>query len=302
MNNPASWYRLALCALFWGSSFVWIKYALAGLSPQQISWVRIGLGAAVLLAFVLVGGHRLPRKPKVWLHLGVVAILWNVIPFTLFAVGERTIDSSLAGVLNATTPLWTLLIALAIGVEKRLTGRRLGGLLIGFVGTLLIFQPWHASQALSWGALACTIAAICYAIALNYVTKALGGEGLDPIVLAGSQMMLAFVIGTLLLPVADGFTPVHLSPLVIGSMVILGVFGTGLAFRFNFQTMADEGPVTASIVTYLMPPVSVLLGAVLLHEQLNWSALLGTAVVLAGTALSRKPTPKPAPVAEPAMA
>src|SRR5690242_12783229 len=138
-----SWVRMGLLALLWGSGFLWIKLALTGLSPIGITVTRCGLGAATLLVLALAGRQRLPRDRRTWGHLTVAAFFCNALPFALFSIGEQTVDSGLAGVLNATTPLWSVLIGLAVGTDRGLGPVRFGGLLLGFGGVLLIFAPWH---------------------------------------------------------------------------------------------------------------------------------------------------------------
>jgi drug/metabolite transporter (DMT)-like permease len=133
--------RMGLLALFWGSSFLWIKLALRTFSPVQIAATRSLLGAGLVFAICLATGQRLPRERRIWGHLAVAAVFGNVVPFILFGVGERTVGSGVAGVLNATTPLWALLIGVAIGTDRALSPIRLAGLLLGFGGTLVIFAP-----------------------------------------------------------------------------------------------------------------------------------------------------------------
>jgi drug/metabolite transporter (DMT)-like permease len=154
---PRSLARLALLALLWGSSFLWIKLALDGLSPVQLVLVRLALGAAVLVLVVRVRWLRLPRDRATWLRLTVAALIGNAIPYLLFAIGEQTVSSSLAGALNATTPLWTLGIGLAARTERQVTPLRVVGLLVGFAGVL---APWNApGHGAVVGALACLGAA-----------------------------------------------------------------------------------------------------------------------------------------------
>ena len=138
--------RISLLALIWGSGFLLIKIALRGFSPVQLTFSRLALGALVLLIFVAVSRLRLPRQGRTWLHLIMAALLANPIPYTLFGLAERHVDSSLAGVINATTPLWTVLFALATRTESRLTPRRWLGMLLGFAGVVVIMSPWNASR------------------------------------------------------------------------------------------------------------------------------------------------------------
>ncbi len=289
-------------ALLWGSSFLWIKLALRGLSPMQITLARCALGALVVVVMCYFARVRLPRDRAVWGHLVVAAFFGNALPFALFAIGERTVDSGVAGVLNATTPLWALMIGVAIGTERGLRPVRLGGLLLGFGGTLLIFAPWQRSGLASWGALAILAAAASYAVAYTYIGRTLSGQGTAPIALSAAQLLTATGLSAVALP-AGGFAPMHLSPTVLISIVVLGVFGTGFAFAINYRLLADEGPTNATTVGYLLPVVSVLLGAVVLGGDLNLRIILGMAVVLIGVGMTRwqKRTPSPV-VAEDATA
>jgi drug/metabolite transporter (DMT)-like permease len=179
-----------------------------------------------------------------------------------------------------------LLAAPMMGTSSRMTGPRLAGLLVGLGGILLIFAPWQASGLLSWGALACLAAAASYGFAFVYEGKYLSGTSLSPYALSAGQMLVASGFLVLALP-AGGFTPVHfqLGPLL--AILVLGIGSTGFAFALNYQLLASEGAVAASVVGYLLPVVSVLLGAVFLGEQLNARVIAGMVVVLGGVALTR---------------
>jgi drug/metabolite transporter (DMT)-like permease len=287
VNKPGTLIRFGVLALVWGSSFLWIKIALTGLSPVQIAFVRTALGAAVILVLAYARGHRLPRTRAAWGHLSVAALFGNLIPFVLFAVGEKTVDSGVAGVLNSTTPLWTLGLGLLLGFEKQRGGARMMGLMLGFAGTLLIFAPWEKAGLASWGALACLTAAASYAVAYVYIGRTLSGQGLSSLQLSSSQLVAATGLTALAVPVG-GLQQVHLNANALIAVGILGVFGTGLAFVINYRLIEDEGPTNATTVGYLLPVVSVLLGATFLGESLNVRVVVGMVVVLVGVALTRR--------------
>ncbi|MGH3622883.1 MAG: DMT family transporter [Sciscionella sp.] len=292
MTSAGSLARMVALALMWGSSFVWIKLALHGLSPLQITLGRVLLGAAVLVVLCLAGRHRLPGDGATWLAVAVPVLFGSVLPFSLFGVGERTVDSATAGVLNSTTPLWTLLIAVLIWQERGIGVPRLAGLLLGFLGTLVIFAPWRGTGLAGWGALACLAAAASYGVSYTYIGARLSGR-IAPIVLTAMQLLGAAVLSAALLPVL-GRGAVELRPGVLAAVGVLGVFGTGIAFALMNRLIADDGPTAAASVGYLLPVVSVLLGAVALGEQLNLRIIAGMVVVLIGVALSRRRT-KPEP-------
>ncbi|WP_033295213.1 DMT family transporter [Amycolatopsis jejuensis] len=301
MTETKTLLRIAALALMWGSSFFWIKLALDSFSPVQLVLARLVLGAVVLVALCLLGRRRLPSERRTWGHLLVAAFFHNALPFLLFAIGETTVDSGITGVLNSTTPLWVLVVAPFLGASSRMTATRVAGLVIGLAGILLIFAPWQATGLLSWGALACLAAAASYGFAFVYEGRYLSGTGSSPYALAAGQMLLATGFLVLAMPFG-GMTPVHLSPVALISVLVLGVGSTGIAFALNYQILASEGAVAASVVGYLLPVVSVLLGAVFLHEQLSFRVIAGMAVVLVGVALTRLQRKPAAVKVEPAAA
>ncbi|WP_369237615.1 DMT family transporter [Streptomyces sp. R21] len=280
--------RMATLALLWGSGFFWIKLALNhGLSPAQITITRCALGTLVLLALARRAGQRLPRNRSIWGHLAIAALFCNAIPFALFGIGEQTVDSGIAGVLNATTPLWSLLIGALLGTDRNLHPLRLTGLALGFAGTLLIFAPWHRSGLLTWSALSLLGAAASYAVAFAYMARKLTANK-APMATSAAQLLAATAWTTLALPTAG---PLHPDATALLAVTVLGTLGTGVTFYLNYRLIADEGPTSAATVGYLLPVVSVALGALVLGEHVGLRVIAGMAVVLTGVALTRTPTP-----------
>jgi len=296
-GGRATLVRMGLLAVLWGSSFLWIKLALTGLSPLQIAVTRCALGAAVVVVLCYTSRNTLPRDRAVWGHLAVAAFFGNALPFVLFAVGEKTVDTGVAGVLNATTPLWALLLGIIIGTDRELRPVRVGGLLLGFGGTLLIFAPWEKAGMASWDALAILAAAVCYAVSYAYIGRKLSGRGTAPIALSAAQLLTATGLTAVAVPVG-GLQPVHLNLTAIIAVTILGVFGTGFAFALNYRLIADEGATQATTVGYLLPVVSVLLGAVALGEEITFRIVAGMVVVLIGVGMTRWQRKPSAPVVE----
>ncbi|SFS42774.1 DMT family transporter [Saccharopolyspora flava] len=291
MNNPTSYLRLGALALFWGASFLLIKLGLEALSPTQIALGRIVLGALTLLAICAVRGLRTPGDRTLWRHVAVAAVFANALPWVLLGIGEQSVESGLAGVLNATTPLWTVLFGLLAGREA-LPPRRAAGLLLGFLGVLVIFAPWQGSGMLGWGVLACVAASASYGIGFVYTGRFITGRGTPPLALASMQLTAAIGFSVLALPI-DGLRMVHWNPVALLAVLALGVVGTGIGFALNYRLIGDEGPTTASTVTYVMPVFSVLLGWLLLGEQLPLRVLLGMVIVLLGVALTHRRTSGP---------
>lgn len=279
---------MGVLALLWGSSFLWMKLALGSLSPLQISLVRTFLGAVVLVVVLLLSRMTLPRDRRIWGHMLFVALFSSALPFTLFAFGGLTVDSGVSGVLNSTTPLFALAIGLVLGTEKVSDLVRMLGLALGFGGVLLIFAPWQSANGIaSWGAVLCLVGAASYAVGYSYAGRYLVNTGATPTQLAAVQLAAATGMLLVALPVG-GLQPPHLHWAGVAAVAVLGVFGTGAAFILNYRVIADEGATTATTVGYLLPVVSVLLGAIFLGEQLNARVVIGMLVVLAGVALTRR--------------
>ncbi|PXY17235.1 multidrug transporter [Prauserella coralliicola] len=286
MGETKTLLRMGALALMWGSSFLWIKLALAAFTPVQLVLARLLLGAAVLVLLCYVAKDRLPRSRRIWGYLAVAALFHNALPFLLFAIGEQTVDSGVTGVLNATTPLWALAVALVWRVERRLSAARTAGLGLGLAGTILIFAPWESSGLLSLGAVVILAAAASYGFVMVYEGKYLADTGVSPVALAAAQMITASGFLLLAMP-AGGLSPIHPDGTALIAIAVLGVFSTGVAFALNYRLIATEGGVATSTVGYLLPVVSVLLGTVFLDEQLNARVIVGMVVVLVGVALTR---------------
>ncbi|MFF1508560.1 DMT family transporter [Streptomyces sp. NPDC058326] len=279
--------RMGVLALLWGSGFLWIKISLdEGLTPGWITFVRCLLGATVLLVLAYAAGQRLPRDRTTWGRLVVAAFFCNALPFLLFSIGEQTVDSGVAGVLNATTPLWSLLVGLALGSERPLRATRAAGLALGFAGVLLIFAPWsHGSSLMSWGALALLGASASYAVAFAYMARRLTGQGAAPLALSAAQLLTATGLST---PALTAGGPTTVTWAGVLAVAVLGILATGVTFHLNYRMIADEGPTAAATVGYLLPVVSVTLGALVLDEPLTARVVAGMAVVLVGVGLTRR--------------
>ena len=280
---------IATLALVWGSNFLWIKIALEAFSPIQLTAARMLLGALVLLTVITIRHDKLPRDLPTWGHLFVAALVANVAPYLLFALGETRVDSSIAGSLNATTPLWTLALAYTASRSNRLNGAQLAGLVLGFIGCLLIFTPWNTSDVDTLGALHCLLAALSYAVSYLYMARYLTPRNLTPTVLSTSQMIAASILMASTLP-AD---PAHAPTWSLGpwtALVVLGILGTGLAYIINYALIRTDGAVGASVVTYLIPIASLALGFFVLGESVPALSLAGVAAVLIGVGASRQNT------------
>lgn len=267
----------------WGSSFLFIKIALEGVSFYQVAWARLVLGGITLGIIVLVLRQRLPRDPIIWLHFLVIAVTNCIIPHLAFAWAEQYVSSGLASIYNAVTPITTALFAtLAFRVEK-LTGSQVFGIAIGIFGVVTIIGPWRYAGFTGdlAGQLACLLAAVCYGFSYSYVRKYLSHRPIPGATFAFLNIGVAGGIMLLLTPLIAG-TPVSLNPSIVASLLALGILGTGVAYIWNINVLRAWGPTAASTVTYVTPVVGVALGVLVLHEVLSWNEPAGALLVLVG--------------------
>ena len=200
--------RIALLALIWGSAFLWIKLADRGFSAVEVTLARLALGAAVLFVIVRLRHETIPRTGRLWVHIADAALCANAVPYLLFAVAEQQVASSTAGIINATTPLWTVVLALAVRHQKTVTSWQAAGLIAGFAGAVLIFTPWRtASDLTSAGGLECLAASISYAVSYIYMDRYLARKGVGPVLLSACQLLAAAVMLAIALAVSGATAP-----------------------------------------------------------------------------------------------
>ncbi|MFF2922349.1 DMT family transporter [Streptomyces celluloflavus] len=289
--------RFAVLCLVWGFSFLFIKVGNRGFAPLQVTLGRVGFGALVLVVMLLVTRERLPRSARIWGHLAVAALLLNVLPFSLFAYSELTIPSTLAGICNATSPLWGMLLSLVALSEDRPTRRRVAGLGVGFLGVLTVLGAWQGFSGTDLTGTAMALgASLSYPIGWIYVRRTLAGTGHSHLSMTSAQLLLATAQLAVLTPL---FSPMPTSFPVVPLLAVfaLGALGTGFAFLLQYGLVAEVGPTTAQMVTYFIPVIGTAAGVTLLDEQLSWNTPVGALIVLAGAALTqsrpRRTTPSP---------
>ena len=277
-----------LTGIIWGSSFLFMKVALGGLSPAQVAWSRLVLGALALGLFVLIRREPLPRHLKVWGHMTVLAITFCVVPFLLFSWAQQHVTSGLASIYNATTPIMTAVMAGLLFRVERLKAAQLAGIALGIVGVVVIIAPWtglDVSQSLV-AQFAILAATACYGFSLAYMRKFVSDTGMSALMFSFLNIGIAAAIMVLLTPVLV-LTPVTLDPWIVVSILLLGCLGTGVAYIWNQNTVRAWGPTRASTVTYITPLVGVLLGVIVLGEHLSWNEPVGALIVFLGILLAQ---------------
>jgi len=244
----------------------------------------VSLGAAVLLAFIRARGMHLPRGWQWWRHFVVVALVGSAMPFTLLAWSEEHVSSALTAVLNASTPLFAALFA-AVLVGDRLRKAQAAGLILGFLGVAVAVGL--AASDLTGAALGPELAAVAagagYGLAFAYMRRHL--TTIPPVVAAAGQLVAASLLLAPVALVTSVRQGVHPTPTRVAAIVLLGVLGTGVAYVLSYRLIADVGPTRASLVTYLIPIVAVIVGILFLDETFSFRLLLGGGLTVAGIAL-----------------
>ena len=279
--------RFGVLSLIWGFSFLLIKVGTEGYAPFQVTFGRLLFGTAVLAAAMAVKRERLPRGARTWGHLAVAAFLLNALPFSLFAYSELTIPSTLAGICNATSPLWGMALSLVALSEDRPTRRRVAGLGIGFLGVLTVLGVWQGFHGLdATGTAMALLASLSYPIGWIYVRRTLAGTGHSHLSMTGAQLLLATAQLALVTPLFTTL-PSRFPVVPLLAIATLGALGTGLAMLIQYGIVAEVGPTTAQMVTYFIPVIATAAGVAILGESLSWSTPVGAVIVLAGAALTQ---------------
>ncbi|HSB42847.1 MAG TPA: DMT family transporter [Methylomirabilota bacterium] len=274
------WGLLGVLAILWGVSFLFSKVALAEVPPFTLVLGRFGLAALALLLAARLGGHRLPRSPRIWAGLLVLGALNGFIPFGLIAWGQVQLTSGLASILNATTPLFTALVAHAWG-DERLTPNRLAGVLVGFAGVCVLFGPGALGHlgVHTLAELAILGAAVSYAFAGTYGRRF---RALPPVVPVAGMMTGAAVLALPVSVVVDRPWTLAVGARTWGALLGLALLSTALGFVLYFRLLATAGATNVMLVTLLMPVVALALGGLILGETVTGTALAGMALIGAG--------------------
>jgi drug/metabolite transporter (DMT)-like permease len=280
------WLVFILLGAIWSSSFMWIKIAVQEIGPITLVAFRAFFGLLFGIAVILIQRVQWPRDKRTWLPLLLLGLTNIAIPFFLISWGEQSIDSAVASVLDATVPLFTILIAHYLLHDDKITLPKVMGLLIGFAGVVVLMSKdlFHASTNSLLGQAAVILASVFYAVSSVYVRKTTEDtpgimRSAVPLISASAVMWLSTFLFE---------SPVQLPQLRITwiALLWLGVFGSGLAFVMAYYLIHEIGPTRTTMVTYLFPLGGVILGVTFLSEELTWQLITGAILILLSLAVA----------------
>ncbi len=284
--DASEWGMLVALSLLWGGSFFFIGIAVKELPPVTIVTLRVSLAATALLIVCRIMGLHLPRQWAVWRAFFGMGLLNNIIPFCLIVWGQTHIASGLASILNATTPLFTVIVAHFLTADEKMTGNKLAGVLIGFAGVATMIGPAAFGGAISglWGQIAILGAAISYSFA-GIFGRRFKAMGVPPLMTATGQISSSTLM---LIPAAflidKPWTLAMPSLGTWGALIGIALLSTALAYLIFFRILATAGATNLALVTFLIPVSAILLGSLILGEQLEIKHFAGMAMIAAGLA------------------
>ncbi len=274
------WIIFITLGIIWSSSFLWIKIAIEEMGPMTLVAYRVLFGLLFGIAVILIQREKMPRTLKAWTPLLVLGLTNVAIPFFLISWGEKTIDSGVASILDATVPLFTIVVAHFLLHDDKMTVQKVVGLLIGFAGVVVLMSKDIGSSAGSLlGQGAVILASAFYAGSSIYARKFTEDtpgifRSMGPLVSATAVMWLASFFFE---------APVHIpdQSIIWIALLWLGILGSGAAFVMLFYLIHEIGPTRTTMVTYLFPLGGVTLGVIFLHETLTWEIVVGAVLILA---------------------
>ncbi|MFM6978347.1 MAG: DMT family transporter [Micrococcales bacterium] len=288
-NKQQPWLAtFIVLATTWGLSFFFIAVSLESFTAVGVAVLRNVLGALALVIWSLVTKQKFVREKSIWLKMLLLGMLLNAFPGLMFALAEQLLDSSLAGILNATTPLFSVLFITLVFRSESITRSQVVGLLLGFIGVLVLFGNLSFTGSnVPLGIALILMATLGYGFSFPYMRRYLANTGYSSTSLATAQLVASVV---LLSPLAITQPLLH-SALTSNTAIcifVLGALGTGFAYVWNFRVTSIVGSAIASTVTYLSPVVAVIAGWAILNEAIQLSTLLGAAIILFSAAIVQK--------------
>jgi drug/metabolite transporter (DMT)-like permease len=284
--NRSDWLILLALAVIWGGAFFFIGVAVRHVPPLTYVWLRVTIGAAGLWAYLLIRGERVMLPRSVWGSIVLLAVLNNALPFALFGWGQTHIASGLASILNATTPIWGVVVAHLLTRDEKMSPRKLAGVLLGFGGVATMIGPSLLSSlgTSALAQLACVVAALSYALAAVWARR-FKPLGISPLSITTGQLTASALLMLPVSMIVDRPWTNALPPLSAwGAITALALVCTALGYVLYFRLIEHAGATNALLVTLIVPPVAILLGGLFLNEQLAPQDLLGLAFIALGLA------------------
>ncbi|HEU0293516.1 MAG TPA: DMT family transporter [Anaerolineales bacterium] len=285
MMNTKHWFAFILLGAIWSSSFMWIKIAVQEIGPITLVAFRALFGLLFGVVVILIQRVAWPRTFRSWLPLLVLGLTNVAIPFFLISWGEQSIDSAVAAILDATVPLFTILIAHFLLQDDKMTLPKVLGLLIGFAGVIVLMsKDINVSSSSLLGQIAVIVASAFYAGSAVYVRKTT--EDTPGILRSAGPLVSATAVTWLAASFIE--SPIEIPQLGITwfALLFLGVIGSGFAFVLAYYLIHEIGPTRTSMVTYLFPLGGVTLGVIFLHEQLTWQLIMGAVLIVSSLAVA----------------
>jgi len=277
----AEWLRIAVLSIIWGGSFFFIEVAVTHVTPFTLVLCRVGLAAIALLTYGFLTGHRLPKNLSLWGAFLVLGLLNNLIPFSLIVWSQQHIQSSLASILNATTPIFSVLLTHFLTREERLTVHRGAGVLLGWLGVALLIGVESLEgvnlQIMGYGAV--LMAALSYACAAIFGRRF---RGIPPVTVTTGMLCSSTVMLIPLVLIFEDPMALHPGPTAVAAILGLSLVSTALAYIIYFRVLSTAGATNLLLVTFLIPISASMLGVFVLGERLGWNALGGMLIIFAG--------------------
>jgi drug/metabolite transporter (DMT)-like permease len=282
--SAADWLLLVILSVLWGGSFFFAKIAVLELPPLTVALGRVALAAATLILLARMAGVALPDSIRTWAPFAMMGLLNNVVPFSLIFWGQTHIPSGLAAILNATTPLFTVVVAHIATADEKLNPGRVAGLLFGFAGVVTMIGPdmLHDIGGNVAAQLACLLAALSYGFAGVYGRRFRGEPPLR--VAAGQLTASTFLLAPVVLLLDHPWSLPTPSATALGALIALALLSTALAYVIFFRILASAGATGISLVTFLIPVSAILLGTLILGEQLAARHIAGMVAIAIGLA------------------
>lgn len=287
VKNPTmrakEWMLLFILSLLWGGSFFFIKIVLRELQPFTVVLGRVSFAAIALICIVYLSGQRMPVSPRMWRAFFVMGAINNLIPFSLIVWGQTQITSSLTAILNATNPLFTVVLAHLLTNDERLTVNRLFGVVFALCGVFFLVGPeaLRGFNLQSLGQFAVLGATFSYSCAGIYGRRF---KELSPVVASAGMLISATVMMLPLALILEKPWTLRPSAITWGGLLVLGLFGSAIANLIYFRILAVAGATNISLVTFLIPITALLLGIFVLGERLDWTTFVGMALIFTGLA------------------